>query len=92
MPILVQNACFQCRKAFKKPYVDYWYEYRTREFYDCPDCGHKMYYMGEKFKAPAKSNIKEWNRLKKCIENGEAWGIPSERKLKNKKKENRTRE
>ena len=48
--------------------------------------------MGEKFKAPAKRDIKEWNRLKKCIENGEAWGIPSERKLKNKKKENRTRE
>ena len=54
--------------------MDYWYEAATRQFYQCPDCGKMMQYMGENFRAPAKGNIKEWDRLKKCIEAGEDWG------------------
>lgn len=68
MPKQVQNACLDCRKVFKKPFIDYWYEASSREFYQCPDCGNMMQYMGEKFRAPAKNNIKEWDRLRKSIE------------------------
>ena len=90
MPLLVQNACLDCQKVFKKPEVDYWFEATHREFYKCPDCGSMMYYMGPNFKAPSKGDNKEWERLKECIKSGQDWTIKSNRKEKNKTK--RTRE
>ena len=84
MPALVQNVCFECRKVFKKPEVPYYYEapIEKQRFYDCPDCGKKMQYMGDKFRAPAKKDIKEWERIHQAIKEKRDWGI-SNRKNKN---------
>ena len=74
MPDLSQNACFECRKVFKKPHC-----YATKHApsepptYTCPECGSEMIYMGYKFRAPKKSDTKEWERIKKGIESGTDW-------------------
>ena len=66
MPTLVQNLCFKCRKVFKKPEIPYCHECeeKDRKFYKCPQCGEEMQYMGPNFRAPSKSNVKEWDRIR----------------------------
>ena len=74
MPDLSQHVCFDCRKVFKKPH---WYAtaHAPKEppVYKCPDCGTEMTYMGYKFRAPKKSETKEWKRIREGVENGTDW-------------------
>lgn len=38
--------------------------------YKCPDCGGQAHYMGIDFKAPKKSDIKEWRQVEEFIRSG----------------------
>ena len=82
MPILTQNVCFDCRKVFKKPDLPYIDELKVkdRKYYKCPECGNVMQYMGIHFRAPAKDNIKEWDRIYMCIVRGIDWASSAKRK------------
>jgi uncharacterized protein with PIN domain len=75
MPDLVQNACLDCRKVFKKPDIPYVHEaeLEKRKFYPCPDCGKMMQYMGVKFRAPPKRDLAAWDKIRDSIQAGENW-------------------
>ncbi len=80
MPELSAQACFDCRKVFKKPH---WYktkEYPVPPDHICPECGNLMIAMGYKFRAPAKSDVKAWKRIKDAIDSGATWEVPTIRK------------
>jgi hypothetical protein len=70
MLYLQQFACFECRKTFKYD-VEFtgWRvkapqaESRLIDNVVCPDCGESMWLMGRKFKAPKRSNIKQWRKV-----------------------------
>ena len=78
MPTLSQQACFSCRKVFKKPH--YYGPAEDAPLYPCPDCGEPMKAMGYKFRAPEKKNKKEWQRIEKCEKDGIAWTTRTIRK------------
>ncbi len=80
MPDLSSQVCFRCRKVFKKPH---WYKTAQEpepKKYRCPDCNQPMVGMGYKFRAPARRDIKEWNRIEEAVKNGVEWGLPTLRK------------
>jgi ribosomal protein L37AE/L43A len=60
---LVAHACFLCRKSFKLERSDT----RVRA---CPDCGGQAYEMGRSFKAPARSDIKQWKKVQVLFAHG----------------------
>lgn len=45
-------------------------EFERKRRYKCPDCGGDAHYMGIDFKAPKKTDIREWNEAKMFIESG----------------------
>ena len=80
MPELSTQACFECRKVFKKPH---WYKTKDTPVppqYPCPDCGKILMAMGYKFRAPRRDDVKNWNRIKTAIETGTPWEVPTIRK------------
>jgi len=56
--ILVSFACFACRKSFKKPFV-------LDRQYKCPQCAQEMADMGRAFKAPRKTETRQWEKVKR---------------------------
>jgi hypothetical protein len=45
-----------------------------------------MIYMGYEFRAPPKTDLKEWKRIEDGVTKGLPWQIPTKRKLKPEKK------
>jgi hypothetical protein len=41
--------------------------------YKCPDCGGQAYFMGIDFKAPKRSDIKEWREVEQFIRSGQLY-------------------
>ena len=78
MPTFSSQACFQCRKAFKKPHG---YSLPLL-IYRCPECGDTMLAMGYKFRPPRSNNKREWNRIQTAIKEGRDWMVPTVRKEK----------
>jgi DNA-directed RNA polymerase subunit RPC12/RpoP len=77
MPYLQQFACFQCRKTFKYEIQhSHWRvknhpsKARQADNVVCPDCGETMWLMGRKFKAPKRSNLKQWLKVEKIRKAG----------------------
>ena len=84
MPVLSQHVCFSCRKVFKKPH-EYAFLKKDEEPFQrtvhlCPECKRPMAYMGYKFRAPPKANIKEWKRIEEGVKLGAEWQIRTKRK------------
>jgi hypothetical protein len=59
---LMQVACFECRKSFKRKL--------GRETYACPQCGKPMCEMGRQFKAPKVDDVKQWRKVQALIRGG----------------------
>jgi len=53
---LVAHACFSCRKSFKRVP-------QNEMVVICPQCGAPSAEMGRSFKAPRKSEIKQWQKV-----------------------------
>ncbi|MBX7539655.1 hypothetical protein [Qipengyuania sphaerica] len=51
---LTAHACFDCRKSWKLS---------EESEATCPDCGEEAHYMGRSFKAPKKSDVKQWRKV-----------------------------
>ncbi len=56
--LLVSFACFDCRKNFKKPFV-------PDRSYKCPQCSKQLAHMGKSFKAPRKTELKQWEKVRR---------------------------
>lgn len=56
---LVAHACFKCSKSFKLSI-----ESGKTKKNICPDCSGKIYEMGRNFKAPKKTDKKQWKKVK----------------------------
>jgi hypothetical protein len=41
--------------------------------YKCPDCGGPSYFMGIDFKAPKRSDVKEWRAVEEFIRSGKLY-------------------
>ena len=67
VPYPMHFACFACRKSFKQLWTRS--EGHVREP-RCPDCGLKMWEMGRQFKAPKRSNLKQWRKVEALVRSG----------------------
>jgi hypothetical protein len=62
-------ACFACRKVFRIPGSDTPFNVAvysdpfTRKV-KCPDCSRPMFSMGRDFKAPRRSAMKQWEKVR----------------------------
>jgi len=52
---LIAHACFDCRKSWKV---------RPDRSADCPQCGSTLCEMGRSFKAPRKSDVEQWEKVR----------------------------
>jgi len=75
----IQFACFECRKAFKRPYTvgeqkrSAWLSRRisgrqplkpfTPPVYHCPDCDAEATLMGRAFRAPRHDDVDRWRAV-----------------------------
>ena len=59
---LMQFACFECQKSFKRKL--------GHENYACPQCGKSMCEMGHQFKAPAQTDVKQWRKVEALVRGG----------------------
>ena len=66
-PYKMSFACLECRKAFKRG-LDL--SRKCPETMKCPDCGGAAYNFGRHFKAPKKTDQKQWNKIRFLFENG----------------------
>jgi len=67
-PYNMAFACLECCKSFKREYV-----YQLNEYISelkCPNCGGIAYNLGRHFKAPKKTNKKQWEKIRFLVENG----------------------
>lgn len=55
---LVSFACFACCKSFKKPFV-------SDQTYKCPQCAQEMAHMGRSFKAPRRTEPRQWEKVQR---------------------------
>ena len=77
----IQFACFACRKCFKVPYVHLprhasgHIEVRSEPVL-CPECGTEMRLMGAAFKAPPRTNTRQWLKVERLARAGVVfhWG------------------
>lgn len=58
----VAHACFECRKSFKIITCD--------ETPKCPECSGEIYWMGRSFKAPKKTDIQQWKKVRLLYAHG----------------------
>ena len=61
---VMQHACMNCRKVFKKPGDA---EGRT---YPCPECSQPMTPMGVAFRAPKRNDLEQWEKVRLLVEAG----------------------
>ena len=55
---LVAHACFACRRSVKV-HVGYWQRREAR----CPECAGALHWLGRTFRAPKRSDIKQWKKV-----------------------------
>ncbi len=67
-PYNMAFACFQCCKSFKRE-IDYHSDKWLKEL-KCPECGGPSYNFGRHFKAPKKSDKKQWQKVRLLFDNG----------------------
>ena len=77
-PYKQHYACFDCRKAFKQlpdcDLPDHVVQERAEDHtVKCPDCGSPMNSMGPDFKAPRKTDKKQWAKVALLFEHGFAY-------------------
>lgn len=60
---LVAHACFTCRKSFKLRALD-------EGTHTCPDCAGVLHEMGRSFKAPARDNVEQWDKVQTLYAHG----------------------
>jgi DNA-directed RNA polymerase subunit RPC12/RpoP len=60
---LMAYGCFTCRKSFKK-------RYDPARAYKCPQCAREMADLGRSFKAPRKSDIRQWQKIERLWQAG----------------------
>ncbi len=66
-PYSMAFACLECRKSFKREFnlateCPYWLT--------CPECGGTAHNFGRHFKAPKKTDLKQWKKVIFLFENG----------------------
>lgn len=61
-------ACLECCKSFKREYKLLPIEY-PKEL-PCPNCGGISYNLGRHFKAPKRTDKKQWVKIRFLVENG----------------------
>ena len=61
-------ACLECCKSFKREYKLIPREYPSE--LPCPNCGGTAYNLGRHFKAPKKTDKKQWNKIQFLVKNG----------------------
>lgn len=66
---LMQHACFECRKAFKRD-IYYLPESKPEPEPVCPDCGGETWWMGRTFKSPKQDDVKQWRKVEMLRRNG----------------------
>ena len=59
---LLPNACFECRKVFRKP--------ESEASWTCPNCANLMVALNRKFSAPKSTDIKQWGKVRFLVEHG----------------------
>ena len=57
-PYLVAHACFGCRRSLKVD-VGRWPPRAAK----CPECGGKLHWLGRTFRAPKRSDVKQWKKV-----------------------------
>ena len=66
-PYNMAFACLDCRKSFKR-------EFNLAEEcpmeLKCPECGGPAYNFGRHFKAPKRSDLKQWKKVAYLFEHG----------------------
>ena len=67
-PYNMAFACLECCKSFKREYEPKPNEYPSE--LPCPNCGGVAYNLGRHFKAPKKTDKKQWEKIRFLIENG----------------------
>ena len=60
-------ACLNCRKSFKREFV--LTDGIPKEL-KCPECGGKSYNLGRHFKAPKKTDKKQWEKVAFLLQHG----------------------
>ncbi len=65
-------ACFECRKTFKRKLLSDIGNKDDIELNEakCPQCGNLMANMGKDFESPRKSDVKEWEHIKRLYSVG----------------------
>ena len=67
-PYNMSFACLECCKSFKREYRLLPREY-PKEL-PCPECGGAAHNFGRHFKAPKKSDHKQWSKIRFLFEHG----------------------
>ena len=66
-PYNMAFACFDCRKSFKREFD------LSTEFpltLKCPNCGGTSHNFGRHFKAPRRTDDRQWRKIRFLFENG----------------------
>lgn len=66
-PYNMAFACLDCRKSFKREFN---LVVECPDELKCPDCGGLAHNFGRHFKAPKKSNLKQWKKVEFLFEHG----------------------
>lgn len=66
-PYNMAFACLDCRKSFKRGFD---LSDGNPKVLTCPECGGNSYNFGRHFKAPKKSDLKQWKKIQYLFENG----------------------
>jgi len=72
---LYKFACFDCRVAFKRratenPSTGSAHQAEAEISHSCPNCDHRMAFLGRNFAAPPKQDASGWLAAKKLWESG----------------------
>jgi len=67
-PYNMAFACLECCKSFKREYKLIPKEYPSE--LPCPNCGGIAYNLGRHFKAPKKTDKKQWAKIRFLVDNG----------------------
>ncbi len=57
-PYLVAHACFKCRRSVK---IDA--GFLQHRIAHCPECGTTLSWLGRTFRAPKRSDVKQWKKV-----------------------------
>jgi hypothetical protein len=77
MPSSTSYVCFDCRRAVKGPAFLNPHERRPKALAGlraqparCPECALPMQIVGSAFKAPRKNDLKQWEKVRRMVQEG----------------------